>query len=263
MTAAVWMVGLVAALACEPVPGSEPLLHTGAVVLLGEIHGTVESPEAVGKLACLALDRGLAVTVALEIPRTEQEGVEKFLSDGDRSALLSGEFWSRDYQDGRSSGAMVELLATLRRFQKNESLDVLLIDDPNAANGRDRFMAERLADRIASSPERMVIALTGNLHNRLSLGTPFDPSHEPMGLLLTRLRPHASIISLEMTHGGGSAWICTGSDTSDCGERELHGRGDAPPGIELHDDRDDEPFSGRFHLERITASPPARGLPSR
>ena len=252
---------------CASIPGAEPLLRSGTVVLLGEIHGTAESPEAVASLACLALERGLDVTVALELPVEDTELVRAFLSGGEASSLLASAFWARAYQDGRTSEAMLELLTTLRELD----LDVILIDRPSKGRGRDRFMAEQLAHHITGAPDRMVIALTGNLHNRLTVGTRFDENYEPMGFLLTSMRPERRIISLRITHGGGSAWVCTGSETSDCGPRELDGREGSPksslrpfrdsPGLELLPDTDGGPFSGHLYVERITASPPAHRQP--
>lgn len=255
------MLALLAALApCDPVPGAEPLLRPGAVLLLGEIHGTTESPKALSKLSCLAVEKGLAMTVALEIPVSERGRVDRFMTGGARSQLLSGAFWLREYQDGRSSAAMLELLTALRtlRGRAEAAVDVVLIDDPEADGGRDRFMAERLAERIGRFSEHLILALVGNVHNRLTVGTRFDPAYEPMGWLLTQLRPDAGIDSLRITHGGGTAWVCTGTQASDCGVRELSGR-EGVAGIEMFGDVGEAaPFSGRFHVEQVTASPPAR-----
>jgi len=241
---------------CAPLPGAEPLLRPG-IVLLGEVHGTVEGPDAVSKLACLAVEAGLEVAVALEIPATEQDAVDRFLAEGDREGLLSGAFWMRDYQDGRSSAAMFELLSTLGKLRAaGAAVDVFFNDDPEADGGRDRFMAETLAERVATDPGRLFLALVGNQHSRVGQGTRFDPDHEPMGLLLRRRLPEKVIESLELTHGGGTAWVCTGPDTEDCGSRELSGR-DGVPGIEMYDDEGPGPYTGRYYVERITASPPA------
>ena len=43
-----------AAASCEPIEGIQALLKPGRVLLLGELHGTVESPEFTREVACHA-----------------------------------------------------------------------------------------------------------------------------------------------------------------------------------------------------------------
>lgn len=69
--------------------------------------------EFFGDLVCLALDRGLDVSVVLEIDFEEQDRLDRYLSAGDDvepAALLAGPFWQSDYQDGRRSQAMFQLM---------------------------------------------------------------------------------------------------------------------------------------------------------
>lgn len=72
------MLGIVAALlgaatpACTPVPGSSRLWEsTIRWVIVGEMHGTNESPDAFANLICLAAATGRPVTVALEYTADE------------------------------------------------------------------------------------------------------------------------------------------------------------------------------------------------
>jgi len=62
--------------ACPAIDGIEQVIGKGKVVLLGEIHGTAEAPAFTGDVDCHALRAGLAVTVALELPRAEQEAID-------------------------------------------------------------------------------------------------------------------------------------------------------------------------------------------
>jgi hypothetical protein len=82
---------------CRPSAGLEPLLADRDALLVGEVHGTVESPAFFAETACAALAGGRAVTVALEIPVAEQARLEAFLASpggaADRAALLTGAFW--------------------------------------------------------------------------------------------------------------------------------------------------------------------------
>lgn len=245
--------------ACTPVPGAEAILRPGVVLLLGEIHGTREAPEAVARLSCLALEKGLPITVALEIPRAEQGRIDAYLS-GDEKALVEGEFWTRVYQDGRSSRAMMNLIATLRGYRGPDGGPHLVaLDDPDSEAGRDAAMARGLDEIASESPERAVIALTGNIHNRLSRGIRWDADYEPMGYRLARSSSGREIVSLNLTHAGGTAWICTGARVEDCGIREIRGIENVAVGIELFaasTDRD-QAFSGTYHLGEVAASPPA------
>ncbi len=81
---------------CAPIDGMEPLLKPGRILLLGELHGTQESPAFVLDVACHAAHSDLPLIVGLELRSNLQSGVDAFLdskgSEEDRSALLSGQW---------------------------------------------------------------------------------------------------------------------------------------------------------------------------
>lgn len=255
-----------AAADCAPRPHLEPLLQPGSVLLLGEIHGTEEGPATLRDVACHALAAELPVVVALEVWESEGERVAAFLSsDGGpeaEAALLAGPFWTRPAQDGRASEAMLELLRFAReRRAAGDPLRVELIDDPEPGTARDAHMAERLGELVTQGAEGLVVSLTGNAHNRITRGTPWDEEHEPMGFLLAGDQPERRIVSLDLATTGGTAWICQGVKPEDCGRTELGGSGREEPAVELFDEGARKPYSGRLHIGRITASPPAVGTP--
>ena len=70
------------ALSCPDVPGLAPLLKPGHIVLLGELHGTNESPQFLNDALCIALQNGRAVTIGLELPLDR--------ADRDLSGLFGG-----------------------------------------------------------------------------------------------------------------------------------------------------------------------------
>src|SRR5262245_1205097 len=154
--------------ACRELKGASDLLAPGRVLLLGEMHGTNESPELVADLACQALAGGWSVTVALEQPRTLAAATEAFLaSDGGaaaREALLADRFWTEDLPDGRSSEAMFRLLDALRRFRRDgRPVAVALIDPsphPPTQGERDRALAAAVAEAAKARPRDLVISLT-------------------------------------------------------------------------------------------------------
>ena len=116
---------------CQPIDGIRPLLEPGTILLLGEIHGTEESPAFALHTACHAARSGLPVIVGLELRAVEQARVDAFLAssgtDEDRRALLAGSVWQAGYQDGRASHAMVDLIDGLR-VMRGEGHEVRVID---------------------------------------------------------------------------------------------------------------------------------------
>ncbi len=258
---------------CDP-GGLAPLLTPGRILLLGEIHGTREGPALVAAVACAALRRGLPVTVALEVPREEEERIARFLgSDGAadaRSDLLAGDFWRRAYQDGRSSAAMLSLLARLRELRPPRGapgrLEVTTLDEARRfASGqeRDDHLASRLVAAVeAAGAGGLVVALTGNVHSRTTTGVPWDPAYRPAGTAVGARWPERTLPIL-LVNPPGTAWTCTGSTAASCGERPLGGGGDAGDAgrVELFAAPEDG-HRGIFHLAALTASPPAVGEPA-
>jgi hypothetical protein len=256
-----------ATLSCQDIEGLDPLLASRTVLLLGEMHGTTESPAFLANAACLALRAGRPVTVALEIPREEQSRLEAFLAsagtEGNRAALLARPFWGAEYQDGRRSQAMLSMLEELRRLhQQGRPLRVKLVDRmaaPAVPAERDRWMAEGLAQAFDETPEGVVIALMGNLHVRVSRGTPWDPNYEPAGFVLVNRRSEIHVTSLDVSYQGGSAWVCTSSDPSSCGARPVHGRADARSGRVVLNPQVTNGYHGVYEVGMLTASSPAQG----
>jgi hypothetical protein len=254
--------------ACRAIRGIEPLLKPGAVVLLGEMHGTNESPAFVVDTVCHALQAGLQVSVGLEIPREEETRVAAFLesqgSAADREALLAGPFWQSPYQDGRRSEAMVGLLERLRRFrQDGGKVRVVLLDIAtfSSPQERDQAMAARMKEAIGGSPKDLFLALTGNVHSRTVRGTPWNAEYEPFGYLLAQSGPQPT--ALDVSHTGGTAWNCPGDKPEDCRILPLRGRGQGQaPEVALGVTVDASGHHGRYHVGALTASTPAVARPT-
>jgi hypothetical protein len=254
---------------CSPIEGLAPLLAPGKGLLLGEMHGTVESPAFLADVVCLALQAGRSVTVALEIPFQEEARFAAYLdsagSAADRIALLAGAFWQDPYQDGRRSEAMLALLESLRRLRPSgaagtagAALAVVLLDATPQAPARDRFMAERLSAAVGKRPNDLFLALTGNYHNRLAPGAPWDAHYEPMGLLLSRLRPDLPLTALDVATTGGTAWICLSASPDSCHVHPTRATTETKEsGVSLHAAVDKNGYSGVYRIGPMTASPPA------
>lgn len=253
-------------LACREVEGLAPLLAPGKALLLGDMHGVAEIPAFAGNAVCLALKAGHPVTLALEIPRSNQERVDAFLASGgtaaDRQALIDSPFWTSDYQDGRGSEAMLALIEEARRLrQQGRPIRITLVDWDRQEWGepRDRAMGEALAvaARQAQAEGGVLISMAGNVHSRITRGTSWEADYEPAGFVMVREAPDLSITALEVAYAEGTAWTCTSGEVASCGVRPLRGRGDAQGGrIVLHSEVKNG-HHGVFHIGPPTASPPA------
>jgi len=246
--------------ACEPIDGLAPLLKPGSVLLLGEIHGSAESPAFVSRAVCVGLEAGHSITVALEIPETEGARIRRYLSSsGDenaRSAVLAGEFWTNPFQDGRRSQAMLDLIAHIGAWQRQGKAVRLVLLDANDSTsdgrGRDQVMADNLQSAYEAWPEDIFIALTGNLHSRIML-TAQDRS---MGSLFARAEPSARVIALDVAYSDGTTWSCSSGDASSCGAHATRGSGD-DHGVRIVMRSTGDGFQGVYNVGRLTASPPA------
>lgn len=236
---------------CRQTPrGAEPLLLPGAVTLLGELHGTVEIPAFVARLACAAAEKGLHVAVGLEAPQELTENFLRYLqSAGDaqaRNELMQGEFWH--FNDGRASQGMVALLDALRTLsQSGKRISLFLIDgNHESAETRDRQMATRLATLVGASPTAVTLVLLGNLHARTG-------SAEWAGWHLKGWLPR--LHALDVSYANGSAWCCT---RRGCGPHRSSGEDLGPdPFVELFPSPNADGYTGRHYVGPISASPPA------
>ena len=215
-------------LACAQIVGAAPLLEPGAMVLVGEMHGSREIPQAIETLACMARARKVPVTVALEMPLEDDPA-----------------FWTRDYQDGRSSAAMSHLA--------HSGFPVVRYDThPADPQARDRQMAEQLIALREKRPGDLILVLSGNIHNRITIGVPWNPDFRPMGWHL--VQHGVRLVSLEVTYDGGQTWMC--DEKNVCGPHDLKatGSGGAPAiAIKAQPDR----VHGTLFVGALSASPPA------
>lgn len=250
---------------CDAVPGLDPLLRSHGVLLLGEMHGTVESPAFASRVVCLALAARHSVTIGLEIPLEEQSRIGAFLASsglpGDRDALLGGAFSQAPFQDGRRSQAMLALLDDLRRLHRaGRPVRLVLLDSSAGAGGpeRDRAMAVRLRSAVAAGPHDLFVVLTGNIHTRIRRGTPWNPAYEPMGFLVTQLAPKLVVTALDVAYSGGTAWICETPQPASCGPKTLKGRPDAGGSrVTVFATVGSDGYSGTYGVGTLSASPPA------
>jgi hypothetical protein len=227
--------------------------------MLGEFHGTEQSPRFVGDLACTLTSRGLPVTVALELPVESSSRLGRLVADDRPNANDWQILFTNTIQDGRRSTAiagLVERLAAMRHAGANVELASYAPDSAPTGQERDEGMARALA--ALADQRRSLIVLSGNYHNRLRMGTAITPQYRPAGFELARLIDPARITSLDIGYDAGTAWYCTGAKPTDCFVRPVKARHPMPWGtIALFDSLDAEGYQGRFGVGSLTAARPA------
>jgi hypothetical protein len=262
------------AAACGPdVPAPEGLAAT--IVLLGETHGTAELPALFGRLVCQAATRGRGrpVVVGLEIWTSAQGAIDSFLGGpggpAARRALIEHEFWGRDFQDGRSSGAMVDLLEELRR-QRASGLELIVraVDPPkyDSPTDRDARMAAAVVQAVEAHAPVQTLLLVGDVHSRPLPGYPWDPAAAYLSLGARLRQKYGDVVGLRALSGGGSAWMCLSRPEGApvCAVHPIRAREIAgeTPRIELDPGALEKTgWSGTVFLAALTASPPVRPAP--
>lgn len=212
------MLGIVAALlaaaapACTPVPGSSRLWEsTIRWVIVGEMHGTNESPDAFANLICLAAATGRPVTAALEYRADEQRAIDEFLaSDGSADAqasLLKLTLFASKYQDGRGSTAFLRLFHRLRILKQSGRVRGVIASDIGRATpeGQDRNEAMAQSWKAITAPNNAIIlAYVGNIHSMRKPITLGDRTIMPAGALM----PSPATLTVNVDGNGGTAWNC-------------------------------------------------------
>lgn len=236
------------------------------LLVIGEMHGTVENPALIAALAVHAAAAG-PLLVALEIWGQEQVRIDAWHdSDGDadaRAALLAGAFWRkpRERSDGRRSQAMLDLLDALRRLRaQGLPVSVAAYDDAGfygADRDRNALMAMRLRELAAAHPEARMLVLTGNYHARLSApdrlrGADGQLIAQPRVPMAAHLRD-LDLVSINIRAVEGGFWACMAEH---CGQQQVPVGSMPPPlGLQALDPQRDA-FHYLLALPRFTASEP-------
>lgn len=247
--------------ACSPPTGSDALWTARTrYVIVGERHGTTETPAAFAELVCDAAIRG-PITVALEFPDTMQTAFDALMAAPDdasaAAALHDTPFWTRaaDRQDGRTSAAMLHMLQSIRRL-KAEGRDVTIrtfISGPPRPAGFDQnyhelAMATGLARVAMERPDARVLVLVGSFHAARARYAEDD--FLPAAAHL----PPREVISLKVPQQGGQSWNC---DVDRCGRMDIRPVDDASERGVIIRSTDDGLFDGVLALGPVTASPTA------
>ncbi|WP_260924968.1 hypothetical protein [Novosphingobium sp. 9] len=202
---------------CPPIPGTASLLTDRKVqwIVVGEQHGTMETPQAFGDLACLAARTGRPLTIALELPDSEQAALDAYLaSDGGaeaRAAWLAQPMWKDGPRDGRSSVAMLGLIERLLTMRREGQVTAVVAMQPMAPTptpeSYEKAMAAHVEHALGSSagkPGALVLTLVGNVHARRAPVTFGAQRYMPMAGWL----PGKATVTLDASGNGGAQWSC-------------------------------------------------------
>ena len=190
-------------------------------ILIGEMHGTKESPEFVDGMVNLWLNSGEKVLLGLEMSKSTQGKIDSFMSTGDFTPVKKSPFFYGTFKSGISSVAMADLI---KSFYKKPNVKIVCICNdryyPNT--DWDSTMAVNEINALKDNPGYKLITLTGNLHNKMEP----DKFGTPMGYRLYRI-PHIGlkkeeIASVDVVYDGGTAWNCA----PDCGIHKQEIQGD-------------------------------------
>lgn len=246
--------------ACAPVEGIEALLERPErILVVGEIHGTAETPAAFLGIVCEASRQG-PVSVGLEMPETDRPLLDAVMAASDEATaarfLRGGDFGDPRSSDGRHSQAMFDMILGFWRL-KAAGHDIAV--RPFAARmsvlgGRDQAwweleMAYGMSRPLVDRPQARLLILVGNLHARK---TPFAPWPE-VGLPAVGHLHAKDTLTLNVAQQGGQSWSCR----PEC--RAHDGRGVYDPDVRgvILGPVEDGAFDGVLAVGPTTASPPA------
>ena len=250
---------LAAPAACTPVPGVEALWKDEIRdVVVGEMHGTAETPAAFADMVCAARDKG-PVTVALEFSESMQPMLEAFMAaeseQAERAILAAYPHGPFVHHDGRGSVAVLDLLLRLREMQRETpSLKVVAFapDSPRVQGFNQSYseldMGHRLATAARKAPDSRMLVLVGNIHAQKKMIESFNLTPAVVHL------PSAEVVSLYAVPQGGTAWNCRGEA---CGNPLPETYDAAARGVVIQP-YGNGAFDGVLALGPTTASEPAK-----
>ncbi len=135
-------------------------------IMIGELHGTIESPEMLVGIVKSLVKNGKKVVVAFEI---SSDGLKGFNEKPTLETLKKSIFFNTGAKDGRQSIAWAEMLVDLKKL----NVEIVCIDLDLAHKGdknitRDSMMFENLNTYFKTDTSRVLVRLTGNISNKLT-----------------------------------------------------------------------------------------------
>jgi hypothetical protein len=189
------------------------------LIVVGEMHGTKTVPEVFAHIVASVASESSKTLAILEITQSSQSSIDQFLKTGNEAALRKTPFFTREYQDGRSSKAMVALLKALAKLPNTTVLCMDPMTGIKTMTGqqRDSAMAAFINDKRVGYDHTVV--LSGNIHSSTALGTPWDNTYRPMAFELKSMAkdlPSDQWLNILVRYGKVDSWNCQGSEASSC-----------------------------------------------
>ncbi len=218
--------------------------HAGdhRLLVLGEFHGTRETPLLVRELMEAYAADGAPVRLALELPTDENPALAVYTASAGtaeaRAALRGTTYWNvrSRMHDGRRSEDMLELIEAVRVLRSQgrdvqvSGFDRMLPAEMAGTGARDRVMAEEVSARARALPKNgRLLVLTGNVHGMRA--QPKMIAYPPMTALLKEL----DLYNVRIEARGGEGWGCTA--VQHCGPRPLRGHAGASPKVDTDAER--------------------------
>lgn len=229
------------------------LMKSQPVIMLGEIHGTMEVADFTYDLICSYLKAGKSVTLELEYSASNQSAIDAFIAGGvvDRNLLFTDE-WRGGFQFGLHSDAMAQLIERMAHLMaEGAALKVLAVGDySNVGSAIGAGPANFIRNNILSKTD-IGIFLLGRMHTMWS-----EPGYE------ASFFKRDEVLSLQISHDAGQAWVCYGASKDSCGIKNRPALNQISPSavskwrIKLDEDVSG-PDDGLFYVGPIQASPPA------
>jgi len=223
---------------------------TKEIVLIGELHGTQETPRLFSNLVTVAArEKNERIGVGLELPIQLQRLVDEAVKnnttiDSFRQQLLADPAWQK-IDDGRSSQAMLDLICDALKLAESRKVSLFFFDTSNIE--RDASMAQFIGQRVRDQGYDVTFILAGNIHANKASRHPLKTKVVPMGYRLEE--QGFALHSYDVGYSDGDAWICT----PECGVHHLQGWHTAADS----DAKDQEGYDGILFVGSIHASPPA------
>ncbi len=220
------------------------------IVLIGEMHGTQETPRLFGNLVTVvAGEKDKRTAAGLELPISMQrlidEAVKKKLEiDSFRAQLLADPAWQK-IEDGRSSQAMLDLICDLLQLAQSQKISFFFFD--TQINDRNETMAKVIGQRAREQHYDLTFILTGNIHANKAPRHPGRPQIVPMGHFLEE--QGFAVHAYDVRYSEGETWACM----PQCGVHHLEAY---PPGPR-HAGFDGTLFVGPVHASPIAHDSPA------
>ncbi len=195
------------------------LLKKDRAILLGEVHGSNEAAEFAEGMANLWLASGEKVLLGLEINQDNQDSVDRFMQTGNFKFIKNMPFSHREFQDGRSSTAMANLIKSFYQKGKIKIVCLAVPSSLTASRKRDSIMAANASKALSENPDWKLITLTGNVHNKLELGGfGFPMGYWMLNNEAVKLNKE-QVASIDIVFETGKCWNCQGHNgTSVCKE---------------------------------------------